>query len=134
MVVHPANITDRTGGERLVNPVFQEAFPTVEVVLADRGYRGSFVKHVQANCPGLRAEIVEHDDAGVGEVWVKPGQEVPKKKAGFRVLRLRWVVERTFAWIGLNRRMAKDYEATIASSETWIWMAMASILVKRLAG
>ena len=134
VIVHPADIPDRDGGQALITPQFQADFPTVQSVIGDRGYRGKFVKHVKDNCPGLRVEIIEHADAGRATVWVKDGQTSPTRKKGFRLLRLRWVVERTFAWLGLNRRLSKDYEATVESAECWIWMAMARVLLRRLAG
>ena len=45
----------------------------------------------------------------------------------------RWVVERTFAWIGRNRRMSKDYEFLLATSEAWIYLSMIRLMLKRLA-
>ncbi len=45
----------------------------------------------------------------------------------------RWVVERTFAWLGPNRRLAKDFEASIASAETWVLIASVRLLSRRLA-
>jgi putative transposase len=45
----------------------------------------------------------------------------------------RWVIERTFAWLGRNRRLAKDFEATIESAEAWVMIASVRLLVRRLA-
>lgn len=45
----------------------------------------------------------------------------------------RWVVERTFAWLGRCRRLSKDYEQTLASSQTWIYIAMIRLMLRRLA-
>jgi putative transposase len=52
---------------------------------------------------------------------------------GFRVLPRRWVVERTFAWLGQYRRMSKDYEKLPATSEALIYVAMTRLMVRRLA-
>jgi transposase len=52
---------------------------------------------------------------------------------GFQVLPRRWVVERSFAWIGHNRRMSKDYERQCASSEAFVYAAMSRLMVRRLA-
>mgnify|MGYP003721076105 CR=1 FL=1 len=52
---------------------------------------------------------------------------------GFKVLPRRWVVERTFAWLGRNRRLAKDFEATIASAEAWLMIASIQRLTRRIA-
>ena len=62
--------------------------------------------------------------------------EIVKKIAdqvGFQVLPRRWVVERFFAWINRNRRLAKDFEATIASAETFLYAASVILLTRRLA-
>jgi putative transposase len=52
---------------------------------------------------------------------------------GFQVLPRRWVVERTFAWLGRYRRLSKDYEALPATEEAWIYLAMSSLMLARLA-
>ena len=53
---------------------------------------------------------------------------------GYQVIKRRWVVERTFAWIGLYRRLCKDYEYLLESSESMIYLAMIRLMVARLAG
>ena len=98
----------------------------------DGGYKRRFVEGVQAEL-GWRGEVVQHHSAGVRYVWVAPGQEPPTLPTGFRVLKRRWVVERTFAWLGRNRRLSKDYEALPASEEAWIYAASCRLLLKRLA-
>ena len=52
---------------------------------------------------------------------------------GFEVLPRRWVVERTLAWLNRNRRLAKDFEATIASAKAWLYLASVQLLIRRLA-
>ncbi len=52
---------------------------------------------------------------------------------GFTVPPRRWVVERTFAWLNRNRRLAKDFEATIASAEAWLYIASIQLITRRLA-
>jgi len=52
---------------------------------------------------------------------------------GFIVLPRRWVVERTFAWLGRCRRLSKDFEATVASATAWILVAHIRLLTRRLA-
>jgi putative transposase len=54
-------------------------------------------------------------------------------QVGFQVLPRRWVVERFFAWINRNRRLAKDFEATIASAQTFLYAASVMLLTRRLA-
>jgi putative transposase len=71
------------------------------------------------------------------EEWAKEGKQVDWQRLmlpkGFRVLPRRWVVERTFAWISHNRRMAKDYERLCATGEAFIYVAMSRLMVRRLA-
>lgn len=57
----------------------------------------------------------------------------PHGVKGFQLLPRRWVVERTFAWFGRNRRLAKDFEATIPSAEAWLTIASVRLLSRRLA-
>ena len=71
------------------------------------------------------------------EEWAKEGKEVVWQRLmpprGFKVLPRRWVVERTFAWISHNRRMAKDYERLCVTGEAFIYAAMTRLMVRRLA-
>ena len=131
MRVHPADETDAVGAKALLaglGPVFAR----LALLWVDGGYKRRFVEWVQAEL-GWRVEVVQHPTAGVRYVWVAPGQEPPVLPRGFRVLKRRWVVERTFAWFGRNRRLSKDYEAGPASEETWIYVASSRLLLRRLA-
>ena len=69
--------------------------------------------------------------------WAKEGKEVDWQRLlpprGFKVLPRRWVVERTFSWLGQNRRMSKDYERLPESSEAFVYAAMTRLMVRRLA-
>ena len=62
-----------------------------------------------------------------------PGQPHPTIRWGFRVLPRRWVVERTFAWQGRNRRLSKDYEGLPRTEETFIYIAMVALMTRRMA-
>jgi hypothetical protein len=88
-----------------------------------------------ASSLGLELEVVARPYAGVRGVWVQEGAEVPEipRERGFKPLPKRWVVERTFAWLGRNRRLAKDYEENPRVSEAWVYLGMLRLLVKRLA-
>jgi transposase len=66
-------------------------------------------------------------------VWLPAGAEPPPMPAGFQVLQRRWVVERTFAWLGRYRRLSQDYEVLPASEEAWISLATTNRLLRRLA-
>lgn len=77
---------------------------------------------------GWRAEVPRHPDR---RLWRRGLEEKPR---GFSVLPRRWVVERTFAWLGQARRLAKDYERLPATAEAMIHWAMSRIMLRRLAG
>jgi putative transposase len=98
----------------------------------DAGYKRRFVEWVEVEL-GWRVAVVQHPETGLRYVWVAPGQEPPPRPSGFRVLPRRWVVERTFAWLGRNRRLRKDYEALPASEEAWLYAASCRLLLRRLA-
>jgi putative transposase len=109
---HPASIQDRDGAVPLLK-ASRKAFPFVELAFADSAYAGDRV----ATATRIVIEIVrKHPD-----------------QVGFTVHKRRWVVERFFAWIGRNRRLAKDFEATIASAEAFLYAASVMLLTRRLA-
>jgi transposase len=104
VVVHPANIQDRTSAPLLLQQI-QPALPRLERIWADNAYVGPLQTWVWETF-GWRVTIVMHP-GGRGQ-WLRADQEPPLRLRGFRLLPRRWVVERTFAWIGRNRRMSKD--------------------------
>ena len=110
--VHAASIQDRDGAGPLLR-ASRPSWPFVQLVFADAGYQGP---RVAASSP-IRVEIVRR---AVGQV-------------GFAVIARRWVVERFLAWINRNRRLAKDFETTIASAEAFLYAASAMLLLRRLA-
>jgi transposase len=109
---HAADVQDRDGGGALLQ-VSRRLFPFIRLVWADGGYNH---KRVMA-AANVRVEIVSKI-AG---------------QSGFVVLPRRWVVERFFAWINRNRRLAKDVEATIKSAPAFLYAAAAMLMVRRLA-
>jgi putative transposase len=125
--VHAADIADRDGARLLLDGVGDE-FPRLAHVWADMGYRGKVVEWIKERL-GWTLEIVKQPRR-----WfrVPEGEEVPFVPV-FVVLPRRWVVERTFAWVGRYRRMSKDYEYLTASSESFIYAAMIRLMLKRLA-
>ena len=110
--VHPACVQDRDGAVPLLQ-ASRRRFPFVERAFADTAFAGGRV----ANATSIAVEIVR-----------KPPDQV-----GFAVHPRRWVVERCFAWLGRNRRLAKDFEATIESAVAFIYAASAMLLIRRLA-
>lgn len=113
LVVHAADVQDPAGA-RLVLPKLHGKMPRLKVVLADTIYRGSLAILVFAL--GWKLEIVSR----------------AKGQKGFTVLPKRWIVERTFAWLGRNRRLSKDYERLPETSEAWIYLAMVRLMARRL--
>lgn len=116
MIVHPANVQDRDGAPDLLASV-RSAFPWLRHVFADGGYAGDKLKDALKKLGEWTVEIVKRSDAA----------------KGFVLLPRRWVVERTFAWLNRNRRLAKDFEATIPSAVTWLYIASVKLMMRRLA-
>ena len=109
---HPANIQDRDGGSTLLQ-ASRPVFPFIDRVFADAAYDHERVTAATR----IVVEIV---------------RKLPDQ-VGFVVLPRRWVVERFFAWISRNRRLAKDFEATIASAKAFLYAASVMLLTRRLA-
>jgi transposase len=114
--VHAADIQDRDGAPSLLASI-RYLFPWLRHVFADGGYAGEKLATALAGHRQWQIEIVKRSD----------------RSAGFYVLPRRWVVERTFAWLNRNRRLAKDFEMTLASSQAWIYLASVQLLAPRLA-
>lgn len=114
--VHAANIQDNHGAVPLLRAL-GTAFPRLRYIFADRVYRGDKLLNAISDLGKWTIEIVTRSQS-VGT---------------FKAERKRWVVERTFAWFGLNRRLSKDFEATIASAQAWILIASIRVLSRRLA-
>lgn len=111
--VHSADIQDRDGAKLLLEFI-QGKYPELVLIWADGGYRGNLIDWVEENL-GIKLEIIKRNDD------VK----------GFEVLPKRWIVERTLGWIGRNRRLSKDYERQCETEESWIQLAMISLMLNR---
>lgn len=107
--VHPADLSDREGAERRLAPLAGR-FPRLELVRIEGGDQGQFQAWVGEEL-GWRAEVVQHPDPGVRHAWLPTGAPPPPRPQGFGVLPRRWIVDRTFAWLGGCRRLGKDDEA-----------------------
>lgn len=138
--VHEAGIADRDGIVLLLGqgelPV-QAQFPRLRHLWLDAGYNGEGKgKDWVGKTLGWTAEIVQHPPKRRW-VWAPKDAVIDWAKIlpppGFRVLPRRWVVERTFAWLGQNRRLSKDYERRCETSEALILVAMSRLMVRRLA-
>jgi transposase len=97
----------------------------------DGGYRGAFVAWTLAKFK-IAFEVAQRADGGRRRRWLAPGV-APPMVSQFAVVPRRWVVERSFAWLGRFRRLSKDYEFCLATSEAVIHLAMIQLLIRRLA-
>ena len=141
--VHSARVPDQDGIGLLLEQV-RGRFARLSHLWVDAGYQGRGKKWAE-EVLGLSVEVVRKPPKPIPEKvaevwareWAKEGKKVDWEKLmppkGFRVLPRRWVVERTFAWIGHNRRMAKDYERLCATGEAFVYAAMTRLMVRRLA-
>ncbi len=116
LAVHGANIQDRDGAPGVLNSI-RHAFPWLRHIFADGGYAGPKLKGALGKTGQWTLQIIKRSDTA----------------KGFGVLPCRWVVERTFAWLGRCRRLAKDWEKTIASAKTWLLVAHIRRVIRLLA-
>lgn len=114
--VHAADIQDNHGAVPLLKAV-RRRFARLRHLFADRVYRGPKLLNAISEVGRWTIEVVTRSQS-VGTFKAEPR---------------RWVIERTFAWLGRNRRLAKDFEQTIASAEAWIMLASIRVLSRRLA-
>jgi putative transposase len=112
VVVHAADVQDRDGAKRVLRRM-RGRFPRLRLILADGGYAGALVQWVAKVCRWT-LEIVKHN------------------AHEFRVLPFRWIVERTFAWLGRYRRLSRDYEGLTETSEAMTYIAMINLMLHRL--
>jgi putative transposase len=127
-VVHAADIPDRDGAKVVLTGAPQR-FPRLAHLWLDAGYQGATVTWIEQEV-GLSTTVVRKPRRWM---WWPADQEPPPMPTGFQVLPRRWVVERTFAWLGRYRRLSKDYEALPETEEAWIHLAMSSLMLARLA-
>lgn len=113
VIVHAANIHDTTSG---YFPALSASvkYPSLIGICGDSGYRGTFVEEAE-DFLDIKVDIVRR-----------------KKGGAWSVLPKRWVVERTFAWMNHDRRLSKDYEIRVLSSESMILLSHSRTLLKRL--
>ncbi len=120
VVVSAADVQDRDGGRLVAHAVrlFGPALPRLALIWADAAYAGAFIEEMGEQF-GWTVQIV------------KRSEEQPKPP-GFQVQAHRWIVERSFGWFGGFRRLSKDYEYELESSEAMIYVAMSHLLLRRL--
>ena len=116
LVIHAADVQDRDGAPAVLKSI-RTRYPQLRHVFADGGYAGPKLKGRLEKIGKWTVQIVKRSDA----------------TGGFELLPRRWVVERTFAWLGRCRRLAKDFEATIASATAWVLLAHIRLLTRKIA-
>jgi transposase len=109
--IHAADVQDRDGAPMVIAAI-HDLFPWLRHLFADSAYSGNKLLNSIAKFGQWTIEIVRRMADTVG----------------FEVLPRRWVVERTLAWLSRNRRLAKDFEASIASAKTWLYLASVQLL------
>jgi putative transposase len=115
-IVHTADIQDRDGAPDVLSSI-RHNFPWLRHVFADGGYAGDKLRDALAKIGTWTLEIIKRSDTA----------------KGFKLLPRRWVVERTIAWLNRNRRLAKDFERTIESATTWLFIASVNQITRRIA-
>ena len=111
--VEPADMSDRRPGARLLAGL-APLFPRIQPVIADAGHESR----------QLSRELLRDNS------WKL--QIVKRRERAFKITGLTWIVERTFAWLGRNRRLSKDYEYAVQTSETMIDVAAIRLMLNRL--
>lgn len=127
VVVTPADVSDRDGAVVLLTGL-KESFPSLSLIWADQGY----VSHdlTQWIQDELGCKLVLTKKLGQG-AWLVQDESPPAEPVTIEPRR--WVVERTFAWLGRNRRLSKDYEGLAATEEAFIYLGMIRLMLERLS-
>jgi putative transposase len=111
--VEAANVSDQRAGARLLDEL-GSSFPRIRTVMADAGYESGKLARELKRRHGWRLQITK------------------RRQRAFKVVGLTWIVERTFAWLGRNRRLSKDYEFRVQTSEAFIDLAAIRLMLKRI--
>jgi len=119
VVVTAAIVDDGVAAPKVVEKLQQEAFPRLEVIFGDNKYHNH----------AFHAWLNKYSKGK----WRLEISSRPPDAEGFQPLKIRWVVERAFAWIGRYRRNSKDYEVRTDSSESMIQISSMSLLLRRLS-
>jgi transposase len=111
--VEPANLSDQCAGARLLEGL-RPLFPRIHTVIADAGHQSHKLARELRREAGWQLQIVK------------------RRQRAFKVAGLTWIVERSFAWLGRNRRFSKDYEYRVQTSETMLDIAATRLMLNRL--
>ena len=129
--VGPANENDREGVKYALKNMVKK-YSNVKKMWGDMGYVGKDLKTALCKEFGIDLEIVKRPSR---RFWVHkdiPIEELPQVESGFKIQPRRWVVERTFGWLGRYRRLSKEYDLLTSSTMNNIYMALTRLLLKRL--
>ena len=118
VLITSASVDDGVAAVLLLQKVDPVQYPRFCLIWGDNKYHNH----------ALKAWLKKHRPG-----WTVEVKSPPEGSKGFVVVSKRWVVERTFAWMGRNRRLSKDYEKTISSSEATVKLANVALLLRRLA-
>jgi putative transposase len=128
--VGPANENDRYGVRRVLDGVVKK-HSHIKKIFADMGYQGQELGQAIMLDYGIDLAIVKRPKRGRWVAQDTPVELLPTREEGFQVQPKRWIVERTFAWLGRNRRLAKEYDLLTASTENLIYLAMNRLMLRR---
>ncbi len=115
VVVHPANIQDRDGAALVLDERTRAMWPFIVKIFADAGYQGPRAALAAANSGSWIIEVVKRTEMHQ-----------------FVVLPMRWIVERTLAWISINRRLMRDFERYARTVAAFVRLAMIKLMLRRL--
>jgi putative transposase len=113
ILVTPANVHDCKAAEEVIMKM-QGRFPRLRRILADGGYLGEQLIRLARSCLNATWKVVTRKD-----------------ESSFKVIPKRWIVERSIAWFNWYRRLSKDYEANMSSSEAWVQIASISMMIRK---
>jgi putative transposase len=128
--VGPANENDRYGIRRVLDGVVRK-YSDIKKIFADMGYQGQELGQAIMLDYGIDLAIVKRPRQGRWVAQDTPAELLPTREEGFQVQPKRWIVERTFAWLGRNRRLAKEYDLLTTSTENLIYLAMNRLMLRR---
>lgn len=133
--VTAASVQDRDAAHEVVARATAK-HPTIQALFVDGGYAGQCAQALHDR-HDITVEVVRHPANKNAGQWQSPQQELFPAQAnseGFVVLPKRWVVERTHGWNERARRLIMHHDRLPTVSETWVWLAQARLLMRRVAG
>ena len=128
--VHAADIQDRPAVPMILKDI-RELYPNIKVIWVDTGYNGTAVRWAAEHLQ-IQLLVVERPGQYAWQRAQGSDSPPPPKPKGFQLLKRRWVVERTLAWISRNRQLSKEYDVYPEHTEAWCYLAMIRLMLRRL--